>query len=573
MTALEKAQSWLQQDIDEQTRKEIEHLIAHDPQGLEEAFYKDLSFGTGGLRGVMGVGSNRMNRYTVAMATQGLANYLKKTYPQQAISVAIGHDSRHNSRHFAEITARVFAGNGITAYLFAELRPTPELSFAIRTLKCQGGVVITASHNPKKYNGYKAYWSDGAQLIAPHDQNVVHEVSRISRFSQIQMTDLNSDLIKTIGPEMDEQYRQAIVNLALDKDALQTAAQVKLVYTPIHGTGITMVPDTLRQMGFEQVHVVAEQAEPNGDFPTVVYPNPEEAEALTLGLQQARQQQADLLMATDPDADRVGIAIRTPQGDYQLVNGNQMVAMMTYYILSTRQRLGLLSPDQFMVKTIVTTDLVEKICADYGITCYNTLTGFKFIAALIRKLEGKQQFIGGGEESYGYMTSDVVRDKDAVAACALLAEMAAARQAQGSSLYELLEEIYLRYGLWHEEMVSITREGKAGQEEIAAMMQNFRNNPPASLGGATVVKILDYQQLTELDVASGTTQPLDFPQSNVLQFITEQGDKVSARPSGTEPKIKFYFSVSMPVASRDDIAPARQQLQERIAHIKAELNL
>ena len=571
MTAKEKAEFWLTQNIDPETKQEIENLLANDPAGLEEAFYKDLEFGTGGLRGVMGVGSNRMNKYTVGMATQGLANYLNATFPGQEIKVAIAYDSRNNSKFFAQSAARVFAGNGIRVFIFPELRPTPELSYAIRQLGCQSGVVITASHNPKKYNGYKAYWSDGAQLTPPHDQKVIAEVQKITGFDQIKTAE-NDNLISFISDDFDQQYIKAIADLTLDKECIARAADIKIAYSSIHGTGITMVPQTLAKLGFNNVHVVKEQAEPDGNFPTVVYPNPEEAEALTLGLQLAKDIAADLLLATDPDADRVGVAIKNGKGEYMLLNGNQMAALMVYYILQTRKKQGTLKPNQYMVKTIVTTELIDRMCAAYNIPCYNTLTGFKYNATIIRELEGEHEFIGGGEESYGFMTSAIVRDKDAVAACALIAEMAAASATTGG-LFGMLQDMYRQFGVWHEDMQSITIEGKAGQEEINRMMKEFRSNPPTELGGSRVSQILDYQSLKAVDLTNNTTSDLDFPVSNVLQFITASGYKVSARPSGTEPKIKFYFSVAREVDSVAQIDETQAELRQIVRQIKKELNL
>ncbi len=571
MTATEKAKFWLAQEIDPETRQEIENLLKNDPAGLEEAFYKDLEFGTGGLRGIMGVGSNRMNKYTVGMATQGLANYLHTAFPGQEIKVAIAYDSRNNSKFFAEAAARVFAGNGIRVHIFPALRPTPELSYAIRQLGCQSGIVITASHNPKKYNGYKAYWSDGAQLTPPHDQHVINEVQKIASFAQIK-TATTDELITYIDPDFDQQYIAAIAGLVLDKESIARASDIAIAYSSIHGTGITLVPPALQKIGFTNIHVVAEQAEPDGNFPTVVYPNPEEAEALTLGLQLAKEIDADLLLATDPDADRVGVAVKNAGNEWTLLNGNQMAALMAYYILKTRKQQGTLKPNQYMVKTIVTTELIDRMCAAYQIPCYNTLTGFKYIATVIRELENGHEFIGGGEESYGFMTSAIVRDKDAVAACALIAEMAAGSKNSGG-LFGLLQEMYLQFGVWREDMQSITLEGKAGQEEISKMMQEFRANPPQTLGGAPVVKIMDYQALTAFDLENNTRTPLDFPVSNVLQFITASGYKVSARPSGTEPKIKFYFSVNAKAGHIDEIPATQTHLQRIIKQIKKDLNL
>jgi len=572
MTAKEKANFWLSQNIDEESRAQILNLVNNEPVELEEAFYKDLEFGTGGLRGIMGVGSNRMNQYTVGMATQGLANYLNKTYPDQTIKVAIAHDSRNNSRFFAETTAKVFAGNGIKVYLFPELRPTPELSYAIRQLGCKSGVVITASHNPKQYNGYKAYWEDGAQITDPHDRNIIEEVSKITSFNQIKKA-TDSELITPIGGDFDQQYIDAIVSLALDKECIAKGRDIKIAYSSIHGTGITMVPPTLKQLGFNNVYIVEEQAVPDGNFPTVVYPNPEEAEALTLGLKLAKAHDADILMATDPDADRVGVATKNKSGEFVLLNGNQMASLMVYYILKTRKKLGTLKNNQYMANTIVTTELINTMCATYEVPCFSTLTGFKYIATVIREKEGPMEFIGGGEESYGFMTSAMVRDKDAVAACSLIAEMAASAKVAGGSIWSMLEEMYLEFGVWHEDMKSIIIEGKSGQEEIKKMMKNFRENPPVTLGGSRVVKIYDYLSQTAIDKTSSRTTKLTFPPSNVLQFITEKGYKVSVRPSGTEPKIKFYFSVSAPIASKDEIIETKEKLVDLVDSIKQQLDL
>lgn len=572
MTALDKANFWLSQNIDDQTRKAIENMINDNPDELEESFYKELEFGTGGLRGIMGVGSNRMNKYTVGMATQGLANYLRTSFRDEEISVAIAHDSRNNSRFFAETTASIFAGNNIKVYLFEDLRPTPELSYAIRELGCKSGVVLTASHNPKKYNGYKAYWDDGAQLTPPHDNNVIAEVNKIQSFDQIKTAE-NSDLIIELGAEFDQKYLDAIVASALDRDAIEKGNDIDIVFSSIHGTGITMVPPALKQLGFKNVHTVKEQDEPDGNFPTVIYPNPEEAEALSLGLKLAEEKDADILMATDPDADRVGVAVKNPHGEFELLNGNQMAALMVYYILKTRKAQGTLLANQFVAKTIVTTELIDKMCETYNIPCYNVLTGFKYIAMLIRDLEGKEEFIGGGEESYGFMTSPLVRDKDAVAACSLVAEMAASAKANDSSLYEMLEDMYAEFDVWLEDMKSITIEGKTGQEQIARMMRDFRSSPPVELGGSKVKLVHDYQESRTINRLDGSTAELDFPKSNVLQFVTESGYKVSARPSGTEPKIKFYFSVSMPVSDKKEIADAKNVLGDLIERIKVDLNL
>ena len=572
MNAKEKANFWLAQNIDQESKEQIQYLIDNDQEELEEVFYKDLEFGTGGLRGIMGVGSNRMNKYTVGMATQGLANYLNNSFINKNICVAIAYDCRNNSQFFAESAAQVFAGNNIKVHLFSDLRPTPELSYAIRELGCKAGLVITASHNPKEYNGYKAYWSDGAQLTAPHDQNVIDEVDKITSFEQINSAE-NSDLIEIIGDDLDQKYIDAVVGLALDKESINNGNDINIVYSSIHGSGITLIPKTLGQLGFKNVHIVDEQAEPDGNFPTVISPNPEEATALALGLKLAESVDGDLLMATDPDADRVGVAIRNDKGEFVLLNGNQMASLMVYYILKTRDRLGILKKSQYVVKTIVTTELIDNMCNKYFVPCYNTLTGFKYIATIIRELEGEMQFIGGGEESYGFMTSAIVRDKDAVASCALIAEMAASAKASNSSLFKMMQEMYNHFGVWYEDMKSITIKGKAGQEEIANMMKDFRANPPEELGGSKVIKILDYQNQTEYDKLNNVTKNLDYPVSNVLQFVTDKGYKISARPSGTEPKIKFYFSVSENVASEVKVESTTESLKVLVAQIKQQLNL
>ena len=573
MTAKEKAESWLDQDIDLEFKAGIKNLLKGNEQELTEAFYKDLEFGTGGLRGIMGVGSNRMNKYTVGMATQGLSNYLLKAFPGQEVKVAIAHDSRNNSRFFAETTAAVFSANGIKVYLFEELRPTPELSFAIRELGCQSGVVVTASHNPKEYNGYKAYWDDGAQVTPPHDQNIIEEVQAIISLDEIKF-DANSDLIVPLGEEMDEKYLKITTELALDKEGIEKEKDLNIVYSSIHGTGITLVPKALKMLGFTNVNVVKEQEEPNGDFPTVVYPNPEEAEALTLALQMANETNADILMATDPDADRVGIAAKGNSGSFELMSGNQLASLLAHYTLTKRKQKGTLDPaTQYMVKTIVTTNLFDTICADYKVPCYNTLTGFKYIAAVIKKLEGPHQFIGGGEESYGYMPSAITRDKDAVATCALIAEMTAEAKSQGKTLWNILEDIYVTYGVWYDNMRSVTRKGIKGSEEIANKMKELRSNPPSSLGGSKVITINDYQTSKEKDLANGKEKVLDYPVSNVLQFFTEDGSKISVRPSGTEPKIKFYFSLTSKVSSKEEIDSTIEKLKTNVENIVNDLRL
>jgi phosphoglucomutase len=571
MSPKEKAEFWLSQNLDQDTNDAIEELLSGDENELIESFYKDLEFGTGGLRGIMGVGSNRMNKYTIGMANQGLANYILKSFPNQETSVAIAFDSRNNSPYFAQITANVLSANGIKVYIFEELRPTPELSFAIRHYKCKAGVMVTASHNPKEYNGYKAYWDDGAQLTPPHDENVIDEVKAITGFDQIKFDPIEENIVN-IGPEVDELYVKNVVDLALQPDIIAQNNDVRIVFSSIHGTGITMVPRVLNALGFKQVDIVEEQAEPDGNFPTVVYPNPEESEALTLALKLAEKVDADVLMATDPDADRVGIAIKNHKGEFMLINGNQLASLLVFYILKARTEMGALDQKRhYMVKTIVTTELIDTMCAAYGIDCFNTLTGFKYIATVIRELEGEREFIGGGEESYGFMTSETVRDKDAVATCALIAEMTAFAKSQGKGVIDLLDEMYLKHGLWYESMTSITKQGKAGAEEISQMMQDFRAKPPKSLGGTEVTTIRDYQTGTETDLRSGNKTTLDFPKSNVLQFITADGSKISARPSGTEPKIKFYFSVTEKISNLSELENSRAGLQNKVEQILSDL--
>ena len=573
MNAREKAESWLSQDIDQDIKEGIQLLLDGPEIELTEAFYKDLEFGTGGLRGIMGVGSNRMNKYTLGMATQGLSNYLNKTFANEEIKVAIAYDCRNNSDYFAEITSAVFSANGIKVYVFEELRPTPELSFAIRTLGCKSGVVLTASHNPKEYNGYKAYWDDGAQVTPPHDNNIIKEVQAITSLTDIKF-EANHSLIEKIGSEIDRQYLSSIKSLALDSQAIEKEKNLSIVYSSIHGTGITMVPPALELLGFTNVNIVKEQAEPNGNFPTVIYPNPEEAEALTLALKLANETKADLLMATDPDADRVGIAAMAENNQFELMNGNQLISLLANYTLSKRKEVGTLHTDtQYMVKTIVSTDLFDTICADYKMPCYNTLTGFKYIATTIRELEGPHQFIGGGEESYGYMPSAVTRDKDAVATCALIAEMAADAKAKGKTLWDVLYDIYETYGVWYDSMVPITRKGIKGADEIATKMKQLRENPPVSLGGDNVVIIKDYQSGIEQNLETESKAKMGFPVSNVLQFFTKNGSKISVRPSGTEPKIKFYFSLTRKISDKREVESTNKRLKKNVEDIINDLNL
>ena len=574
ITSKERANQWLNSRVvDDESKSEIRQLLAPERESdLTDAFYKSLEFGTGGLRGIMGVGSNRVNKYTIGMATQGLSNYLLDTYPDQEIKVAIAHDSRNNSRYFAEVTAAVFSANGIQVYFFDGLRPTPELSFAIRTLDCQSGVVLTASHNPKEYNGYKAYWADGAQLVPPHDKNVIDEVMAIESLDDIKF-EKDDSKIQEIGADIDEQYLEALQGLSLSPDAIKAQHDLKIVFTPIHGSSITLVPKALEKLGFTNVHVVASQAEPDGNFPTVVYPNPEESDALSIALKEAKEIDADLVMGTDPDADRVGIAVKNLQGEFEILNGNQTGSMLVYYLLLKWQEAGKLDGKQFVAKTIVTTELIRKIAEHFQVDCYDTLTGFKYIAALIREKEGEQTFIGGGEESYGYLIGDFVRDKDAVSACAMIAEMAAFVKNQDLQLIDFLLDMYDKFGLYREKLVSFTKKGKSGVEEIKQMMRDLRKNPPKTIVGEPVTRVIDYLEGMETDTATGKQKPIDFPESNVLQFITEQGTKVSARPSGTEPKIKFYVSVNTAMDSIEDFIIEWEELDQKADAIVQDLGL
>ena len=552
MNFKEKAQSWLNSSkLSDAARQQIE-LLKKDPIAFEDAFYKDLAFGTGGLRGLMGIGSNRINEYTVAMATQGFANYLKEAFPNQQIKVAIAHDSRNNTELFTRITAEVFSANEILVYLFKELRPTPTLSFAIRTLQCHGGVVLTASHNPKEYNGYKAYWNDGAQLIAPHDDHVINNVKLIKSIDEVNF-DKKSNLIKYLDDTVDHQYLDMIASLSLSSPQKNKASELKIVFSPIHGTGITLVPSALGKFGFENVTVVSEQAQPDGNFPTVIYPNPEEAEALEIALKTAKNIDADLVLATDPDADRVGIAAKNANHEFELLNGNQTAALLIYYLLTQWKEKGQLKGQEYIVKTIVTTELISAIAAHFNVTCLDTLTGFKYIAEKIRQLESTQTFIGGGEESYGYLIGDKVRDKDAVMSCAMIAELTAWAKEQNKTLFDLLLDIWIKFGLYHEGLISITKKGKAGALEIQEIMNKLRNNPPIFLNDFLVTEIIDYSNLTHLETKTKKILPLDSHKSNVLQFITEDGSRISIRPSGTEPKIKIYFSVHSSLQSKSRV--------------------
>lgn len=570
-TVLEKAKKWTSDAFDTETRNAVQNLIDTNETELVESFYKDLEFGTGGLRGIMGVGTNRINIYTVGMATQGLANYLKNSF-EGDISVAIAHDSRNNSSLFARKTAEVFAANGIKAYLFSELRPTPELSFAIRHYGCKSGVVITASHNPKEYNGYKAYWEDGGQLIAPHDKNVIAEVQKIAGPQDVKWN-ADESLIEMVSDEIDNAYIAGLKSLCLSPDAVKSQSDLNIVFTSLHGTGGTMVPRTLKELGFTNVTTVAEQDEPNGNFPTVVSPNPEEAAALKMALEQAEKVGADLVMGTDPDADRVGIAVRNTKGELQLLNGNMTGSLLVYYLIQRWNELGKLNGKQFTAKTIVTSALIKKISESQNVPCYDVLTGFKFIAALILELEGKEQFIGGGEESYGYLAGDLVRDKDAVMSCVLIAEMCAWAKTQGKSLYDVLMDIHAEFGFYLEDLISITKKGKTGAEEIAKMMEELRSNPPKTLAGSAVLTLRDYKLGKVTNLADGSQTETGLPSSNVLQFKTANGTVVTARPSGTEPKIKFYFSVNAELNDKAEYDSVRDYLKGKIEAIQVDLGL
>ena len=564
--------TWLNGSFDEEVKARIRELQQTNPEELADAFYRNLEFGTGGLRGLMGVGTNRMNKYTVGMATQGYANYLKLSFPNEEVKVAIAHDSRNNSRFFAETAAHVFAANGIRVFLFDDMRPTPELSFAIRYLKCQGGLVCTASHNPKEYNGYKAYWTDGGQLVPPHDKNVIAEVEKIHDVTDVKWGGGETN-ISIIGKEVDEAYIKMVKGLSVYPEVIQQQKDLKIVYTPIHGTGIKLVPDVLKTFGFENVHIVQEQATPDGNFPTVVYPNPEESEAMSIGLKQAEAIDADILLGTDPDADRVGIGVKNNHGKWVLMNGNQTAVLAFNYMMESRREKGIAQPKDMVVKTIVTTDMIDLMAAGYGVKCYNVLTGFKWIAELIKEKEGTENYVIGGEESYGLMIGSQIRDKDAVSAVALLCEMAAYEKNKGRSLYEKLLDLYLQYGYYQEDLISITKKGMNGQQEIADMMEQFRSHPPQTLAGSKVVELLDYQKQVKTNLQTGATAAIHLPKSNVLQFILEDGSKVSARPSGTEPKIKFYFSVHTKLEAINKFEAAQQKAKEKIKTIIKDMNL
>ncbi len=570
-----RAQVWLDGNYDAETKAEVKKLLdAEDKTELIEAFYKDLEFGTGGLRGIMGAGTNKMNIYTVGAATQGLSNYLISQFPDlPQISVVIGHDCRNNSRKFAEISANIFSANGIKVYLFEDLRPTPETSFAIRHFGCQSGIIITASHNPKEYNGYKAYWDDGAQMIAPHDENVIKEVEKIKNVQDIKFEG-NKDLIEIIGKEIDKIYLEKIKTLILSPEAIERNKDLKIVYTPIHGTGIKLVPDALRAFGFTNIIDVPEQNVISGNFPTVISPNPEEPAALAMAVEKAKETDADIVMATDPDADRIGIAVKDDNGEWILVNGNQTFLIFIYYLITRWKELGRLKGKEYVVKTIVSTEVMADVARKNNVEYYDCFTGFKWIADVMRKNEGIKTYIGGGEESYGFLAEDFVRDKDAVSACALMAEIAAWAKDNGKTLFQLLQDIYVEYGFGKEKGISVVRKGKSGAEEIQQMMKDYRENPPKEIAGSKVVTIKDYKTLKTTDVESGKISDLDMPAtSNVLQFFTADGTKISVRPSGTEPKIKFYIEVRGEMKSRADYAAADEKADEKINAVRKDMGV
>ena len=568
----QKIASWLEGNFDAATKDEIRSLQANQPDLLEDAFYRNLEFGTGGLRGLMGVGTNRVNKYTIGMATQGFSNYLLKTYPNESISVVVGHDSRNNSRFLAETTAQVFAANGIKVYLFEALRPTPELSFAIRQLQCKAGVVCTASHNPKEYNGYKAYWNDGGQLVPPHDKNVITEVEAIQSLEEVKWNGGDA-LIEIIGAAMDASYIAMLKTLSVYPEVIAAQSDLKIVYTPIHGTGITLVPKVLDAYGFKNVHVVEEQATPDGNFPTVAYPNPEESETMRIGLEKAKALNADILLGTDPDADRVGIGVKNHKGEWVLMNGNQTAVLAFAYMMEARRAKGIAAPNDMVVTTIVTTEMINEVARQNEVNCYNVLTGFKWIAELVKEKEGKENYIIGGEESFGLMIGDQIRDKDAVSAVALLCEMAAYEKSKGRSLFDKMIELYMQYGFYYEHLISITKKGMNGQQEIASMMEGYRKQPPTEIAGMKVVTLLDYQLQLSTNLETGTQTKIQLPKSNVLQFVTEDGTKISARPSGTEPKIKFYFSVNTVLPNREAFDEVYAHLQNKINNIIAAMQL
>ena len=568
----QKVEQWLTGTYDQATKEAILDLQSKNKEELADSFYKNLEFGTGGLRGIMGVGTNRINKYTIGMATQGFANYLNKVYPKEKISVAIGHDSRNNARFFAETTAQVFAANGIKVYLFEALRPTPELSFAIRNLQCKAGVVCTASHNPKEYNGYKAYWNDGGQLVPPPDKNVITEVESIQSIDDVKWEG-GADNIELIGKSMDDAYIQMLQSLSVYPEIIANQHDLKIVYTPIHGTGITLVPKALAAFGFTNVQVVEAQSIPDGNFPTVHYPNPEESETMSIGLSKAKELDADILLGTDPDADRVGIGVKNHKGEWVLMNGNQTAVLAFAYMMEARRAKGIAKSNDMVITTIVTTEMINQVAKENKVNCYNVLTGFKWIAELIKEKEGKENYVIGGEESFGLMIGDQIRDKDAVSAVALLCEMAAYEKSKGKSLFDKMIELYIQYGFYYESLISITKKGMNGQQEIADMMQGYRQNPPSSINQSAVVTLLDYELQVGKNLQTGDTWKINLPKSNVLQFITADGSKISARPSGTEPKIKFYFSVNTNLKDKSAFDSTYQILQDKIRGIIQSMQL
>jgi len=567
-----KAEKWLNDPFDKETREQVKAMVENNEELLMDSFYRDLEFGTGGLRGIIGAGTNRMNKYTVGMATQGLANYVKKAFPgENEYRAAIGFDNRHKSDYFAKITADVFSANGFKVFLFDELKPTPEISFAVRHFKCHTGVMITASHNPKEYNGYKAYWNDGAQMIPPHDKNVIAEVGKI-KIEDVKFKGVKKN-IRMVGEEVDNAYLQEVLKQSLSVGSNKRQSELKIVYTPLHGCGVKLVPAALELYGFENVFRVYSQDINDGDFPTVESPNPEEPEALEMALDKAQKVDADLVMATDPDGDRVGVAVKDQNDDFVLLNGNQTASVLTYYLLHIWQKTDRLTGDEYIVKTIVTSELLQDIADKYEVECFDVLTGFKWIADVIRKNEGKKTFIGGGEESYGYMIGDYVRDKDAVVTCAMLAEVAAWAANQRKTFFDLLLDIYLEFGFYKESLFSITKKGKSGAEEIQTMMENFRKSPPKKINKSDVVLIKDYLTGKSLDLITNNESKIDLPSSNVLQFFTAEGTKISMRPSGTEPKIKFYFGVKDELKNKDDYPALNKQLDQRIQKVIKDLGL
>lgn len=567
----QKIDQWISGNYEQSVKDEIFRLQKDHPDDLADAFYKNLEFGTGGLRGIMGVGTNRINKYTIGMATQGYANYLKKCFGEN-VTVAVAHDCRNNSRFFAETTASVFAANGIKVFLFEALRPTPELSYAIRHLRCQGGVVCTASHNPKEYNGYKAYWDDGAQMVAPHDENVIKEVEKIATVDDVKWSGGEANIV-IIGKDFDESYLDMVAGLSVYPEICKAQHDLKIVYTSIHGTGITLVPQVLAKFGFDNVHIVDEQRVPDGNFPTVVYPNPEEKEAMSIGLNMAKQLDADILLGTDPDSDRVAIGVKNNEGEWVLMNGNQTAVLAFNYLIEARKAKGIAMANDMVVKTIVTTEMIDTIASSNQVACYNVLTGFKWIAALIKQKEGQENYIIGGEESFGLMIGNQVRDKDAISAVALLCEMAAYEKNKGRSLYAKMIDLYVEYGMFTEDLISITKKGMNGAAEIAQMMQGYRDNPPTTIDGVAVTELLDYELQLGKNLQTGKTWKIELPKSNVLQFVLSDRTKISARPSGTEPKIKFYFSVNTTLDSKDGFLEAERFCNNKIARIVSEMGL